>query len=90
MFRARCLLFGEARAQYQLLTKRREDYVDLEIPLGTTSVQLLSKLRDVYGDFGQFLDISVLAINQEYVPIDAAVVIQPTDEVAVIPPVSGG
>ena len=33
---------------------------------------------------------SVLAVNQEYVPLDSDVDVTPRDEVALIPPISGG
>ena len=65
---------------------------DLAKPTGVTTVRALAEfLRARGGGYGEaFADLSRLraAVNQEHVPLDAA--IGPDDEIAFFPPVTGG
>ena len=53
----------------------------------STSSDLIEKLKSDYPDLGQIHSL-VLAVNQKYVNDDVA--LTSTDEIALIPPVSGG
>ena len=53
----------------------------------STSTELIDKLKSDYPDLGQIHSL-VLAVNQKYVNNDVA--LTSTDEIALIPPVSGG
>jgi len=61
--------------------------VNVDIPAGTTIDALKSLLEEKYprlGDLGSYM----IALNNEYAQLNE--VIQQQDEVAIIPPVSGG
>lgn len=60
----------------------------VSLPLDATGSELLDALRQRSPRIGPLLDVSRLAINQEYVAADVR--LQDGDEVVVIPPVSGG
>ena len=59
------------------------DRLELELPEGARVGEALEQLRDVTGGLGV-----VMAINHEYADRDTA--LGPDDELALIPPVSGG
>jgi molybdopterin converting factor subunit 1 len=63
---------------------------ELELPAGATVSGLLELLREreVSGVTGRFWDSIAVAVNQEYARADA--VLEDGDEVALLPPVSGG
>lgn len=89
-FSLRCLLFGEARVLFAL-NGTPQDHVDLTVQTGIDSSALLLQLRTMLPTpANELIDLSILAVNQEYVPLDAPCLIRPGDEVALIPPVSGG
>ena len=58
------------------------------LPSDATGRGLLDALRQRSPRIGPLLDVSRLAVNQEYVAADVR--LQDGDEVVVIPPVSGG
>ena len=60
----------------------------VSLPSDATGHELLDVLRQRNSRIGPLLDVSRLAVNQEYVA--ANVRLQNGDEVVVIPPVSGG
>lgn len=60
----------------------------VSLPSDATGRELLDALRQRSPLIGPLLDVSRLAVNQEYVA--ANVRLQDGDEVVVIPPVSGG
>ncbi|KAI8463979.1 MAG: ThiamineS/Molybdopterin converting factor subunit 1 [Monoraphidium minutum] len=62
----------------------------LELPEGSTTAQLLDLLRGRHPALESVLRACVLAVNQEYVGLDAALPLKEGDEVALIPPLSGG
>ena len=60
----------------------------VSLPAEATGRELLDALRQRNPRIGPLLDVSRLAVNQEYAA--AHVRLQDGDEVVVIPPVSGG
>ncbi len=61
--------------------------VRLELPDRADVAQLRQHLETAYPQLRQLASV-VVAVNEEYAQPDR--VLQPTDEVALIPPVSGG
>lgn len=61
--------------------------VELEMPDRSTADQLRQHLRERYPRLG-LLASFLLAVNEEYAAPDQP--LSPTDEIAIIPPVSGG
>jgi molybdopterin converting factor subunit 1 len=64
------------------------DSIALELCPGATVAALRAELARRVPALAGLLAKSALAVNHDFA--DDAVVLQPTDEVAVIPPVSGG
>ncbi|GIW09958.1 MAG: molybdopterin synthase sulfur carrier subunit [Dehalococcoidia bacterium] len=60
----------------------------LELPEGTTAGALFEQLVASYPALGRLARVARLAVNGAYAP--AEMVLAPGDEVAVLPPVSGG
>ncbi|QKI80864.1 molybdopterin converting factor subunit 1 [Kroppenstedtia eburnea] len=60
----------------------------LELPEKTTVHTLIDRLATEYPDAADLIRHSVIALNQDYAEADQ--VIRPGDEIALIPPVSGG
>lgn len=60
----------------------------LQLAAGSRARDVLSLLRDHNPRFTEWENSIRLAVNQEYVPMDHP--LRDGDEVAVIPPVSGG
>ena len=61
--------------------------MELEIPENTSVASLKDHLVDRFPDFAKLRSLA-LAVNQEYV--DDTLVIENSDEIVIIPPVSGG
>lgn len=72
----------------QLKNHLGESEFSLVIPAASTGRDLRRILCERSPKAGQVLEVSRLAINGEYAPVDAA--LRDGDEVAIIPPVSGG
>lgn len=62
--------------------------VSVSLPSEATGRELLDALRQRNPRIGPLLEVSRLAVNQEYVATEVR--LQDGDEVVVIPPVSGG
>jgi len=62
--------------------------VSVEIPEPATVATLRQCLARLWPDAAALLDKSAVAVNEEYAPADRA--IRPGDDLALIPPVSGG
>jgi MoaD family protein len=78
----RVLLFARARE----VAGRRDDTID-----ATTLAELLVTARDRYGsEFGAVLDASRVWVNGDEPERGLATPLETGDEVAVLPPVSGG
>ncbi|KAK5580833.1 hypothetical protein RB653_000857 [Dictyostelium firmibasis] len=68
-----------------------KDSITIDLPIDkSTSFNLIQKLKDIYPQITSILEVSLLAINQEYISSDQDIAICPSDEIAIIPPVSGG
>jgi molybdopterin converting factor subunit 1 len=62
----------------------------VEVPDSATTNALLDALSRAYPSLQDILKTSVLAVNHKYVDRDEDMPISAQDEIAVIPPVSGG
>ncbi|XP_062369434.1 molybdopterin synthase sulfur carrier subunit-like isoform X1 [Cinclus cinclus] len=63
----------------------------LSVPREITSLQLWEEIVKVHPRLAVIRDQVVFAVRQEYVLLgDQVLVLQPGDEVAIIPPISGG
>ena len=60
----------------------------VEVDAGATVETLMSRLSDLHPDLAAGVDSVRVAVNRDYV--DSSRVLSDNDEVAVIPPVSGG
>jgi molybdopterin synthase catalytic subunit len=78
----RVLFFGQLRD----LTGRHSD--SLALPEGATLANLLAHYEQGIPRLKEFLPSLALSLNQEYASLDA--VLRDRDEVALLPPVSGG
>ncbi|KAG0005351.1 hypothetical protein BGZ80_007950 [Entomortierella chlamydospora] len=57
---------------------------------GINAQTLTNLLVERHPDLGYVLKTSMFAVNMEYMENDSSWTVQPGDEVAIIPPVSGG
>jgi molybdopterin converting factor subunit 1 len=62
--------------------------VEVELPPGSTVADLHRELSERFPSFARLLAVSRIAVNQEFARDDQP--LAPGDEIAVIPPVSGG
>jgi molybdopterin converting factor subunit 1 len=62
--------------------------VQLEVESGSTLAEVWPLLAERYPDLSSMRDTLAFAVNGEYARMDGRV--EPGDEVAVLPPVSGG
>ncbi len=66
----------------------KNSYISIDVPKATTIGDLAKKLNQVYPSIFTRPEELVFAINRNYAAFDEAVV--DGDEIAIIPPVSGG
>ncbi|NXY43139.1 MOC2A synthase, partial [Ceuthmochares aereus] len=72
----------------ELAGLRRET---LRVPRQLTALQLWEEIVSVHPRLAAIQDQVIFAVRQEYVVLgDQLLVLQPGDEVAIIPPISGG
>lgn len=64
------------------------DRIDLEMPIGAQVSDLLNQLARLYPALQEWLSSTLVALNYEYVNLQTP--LHSGDEVALIPPVSGG
>ncbi|KAF9574970.1 hypothetical protein EC968_004730 [Mortierella alpina] len=62
----------------------------LEWTAGINSTALTRLLLDLHPGLDHVLKTSMFAVNMEYMDNDDSWTVQPGDEIAIIPPVSGG
>ncbi len=72
----------------QLKDRVGQEEVTFSLPMAATGKDVLARLRERWPAAGALLDVSRLAVNREFV--SDQVQLQHGDEVAIIPPVSGG
>ena len=65
-----------------------ESQLDIELERETTARKLFHSLKKRFPELSRYEPIMVVAVNQEYTGWDGRVA--PGDEVAFLPPVSGG
>mmetsp|Transcript_4616 Transcript_4616/g.9986 ORF Transcript_4616/g.9986 Transcript_4616/m.9986 type:complete len:84 (+) Transcript_4616:119-370(+) len=82
--RIKLLFFAKSR---EVVGKSEED---INVEEGATTVELRAKLIAKYPGLESVMKTCVFALNQEYVPQSEAAPLKEGDEVAVIPPLSGG
>ena len=63
---------------------------DVELADDCTSHSLLQLLTATYPRLESVMKSCVFAINQEYVPLSENMALKDGDEIAIIPPLSGG
>mmetsp|Transcript_58868 Transcript_58868/g.108723 ORF Transcript_58868/g.108723 Transcript_58868/m.108723 type:complete len:93 (+) Transcript_58868:85-363(+) len=79
------LLFGPAREAMDVNT------VEIEVPGGPCQVAALRKaLASSCPDLRELLPVSRFSVNQELVQDEEKTTVEPGQEVAFIPPISGG
>lgn len=64
------------------------DSLKLSVPAGTTVAGLKALVRDAAPALAPYLEVTRVAVNKAFAP--ASQVLGPGDELALIPPVSGG
>lgn len=62
----------------------------LSLTADTRPEWLLSEIAQTFDGIGRIRDSVVLSLNQEYCEPDQQISLSPGDELAVIPPISGG
>jgi molybdopterin converting factor subunit 1 len=63
---------------------------ELQLEDGATTHKLLEQLLGAYPGLQSVMKACVFAVNQEYVAPSQALTLKDGDEVAIIPPLSGG
>ena len=71
-----------------LKDKAGKSRIEIPFPQPTRVDALLAQLAERFPDMAESLDISLVAVNRNYA--DRDLIINPGDEVALFPPVSGG
>ncbi len=72
----------------QLKDRIGQEEMTFSLPMSATGKDVLGRLRERWPAVGALLDVSRLAVNCEFVSDE--VQLHHGDEVAIIPPVSGG
>ncbi|CAL1531862.1 unnamed protein product [Lymnaea stagnalis] len=62
----------------------------LHIPSASTGRHILKYIVKAYPELNLIANNLVLSLNEEYLELDRQVTLQENDEIAVIPPISGG
>jgi molybdopterin converting factor subunit 1 len=83
-FEVNCFFFAKAKE----ITKLSQ--TSIHLPPGSTTKTLLNKLLSEFPGLLEVLNNCLLALNQEYVSLDEEISLTQGDEVALIPPISGG
>jgi molybdopterin converting factor subunit 1 len=80
----RCLFFGESKSVAGIGEK------EFTLPTNSTTVDLEKILLEEFPGLVRILPQAIFAVNLEYVDKSKSVILNHNDEVAVIPPLSGG
>jgi len=73
-------------AVFHEMFSRREE--NMELPEGSTVMDILKRIESEKPEFADYYDIMQIAVNWEYATKNA--LLKNGDEVALIPPVTGG
>jgi molybdopterin converting factor subunit 1 len=65
-----------------------QDEMEKDVPDGTTARGLLDMMVTEFPKLGRYADVTQVAVNHELV--DPEYKVEPEDEIAFLPPVSGG
>ena len=65
-----------------------QDCIETNLQSGSTVADALTYLAELHPDTLPLMSTAMVAVNQEYTERDH--ILQPNDEIALIPPVSGG
>jgi molybdopterin synthase catalytic subunit len=82
--RVKCLFFAASRDVTGVQEK------ELTIADGTKTDALIAHLIEQFPGLGPIFQSAVLAVNQDYTDPESPVELKEGDEIAVIPPISGG
>lgn len=78
------LFFARARE----LTTKSVDFFEVDEKCSVT--QLVQEVTSRFPDLTEILPSIVLSVNHEYVSVSSPVLLRQGDEIAFIPPISGG
>lgn len=62
----------------------------IELPMRVSSEDILNNIIAAFPGLAVIKDSIILTLNEDYLEEDKEVVLSSTDEIAVIPPISGG
>ncbi len=85
LMKIRILYFAKSRE----LAEKAEETLELD-PESATTVEVLNYIRKAYPNLESVLQTCVLALNHDYLAKGQVVLLKDGDEIAVIPPLSGG
>jgi len=83
LMRVKCLFFAESRARTRLGDK------EFFLEEGNTTKELTQKILQEFPSLSDILNRCIFAVNQEYLG-ENPVILKEGDEIAIIPPLSGG
>lgn len=82
--RIKCLFFAKS-GEVTGVGEKEYDLSD-----GADTQELLCKVVEEYPGLAKVLTTAILSINLEYTPLDPPTTLNEGDEIAIIPPISGG
>ena len=82
--RVKCLFFAASKDVTGVQEK------ELTYAEGTKTDALIANLIEQFPGLGPIFQSAVLAVNQEYIDPESPIELKDGDEIAVIPPISGG
>lgn len=74
---------------FSVLAEKIGPSIDLNLPDQFNSHDVLDQIKQAHPDYAKVLDQSLVAVNEEYTT-DDEIKLDSVDEIAIIPPVSGG
>lgn len=74
---------------FSILAEKIGPTIDLNLPDQFKGQDVLNQIKELHPDYENVLDQSLVAVNEEYTN-DQDIKLESVDEIAIIPPVSGG